>query len=161
VASGLASEVPPPGRFLAAWATERLATAGIDVAEPATGSAPLVVARHVNPFYLHGDFDGDCQLDVAVLVRNRSTGETGLAMLLRAAPGVAVLGAGTPAGNGGTSFDWLDAWHVRPRGPVERGGDEAPPPTLRGDALLVENVGAASALVYFADGAFRWYQQGD
>ena len=42
-----------------------------------------------------------------------------------------------------------------------QGADERPPPELRGDALLVEKLESASALVYWTPDGLGWYQQGD
>src|SRR5881396_2810676 len=66
----------------------------------------------VNPFYQRGDFDGDGQVDVAVLVRHKVTGKVGIAFVHRGTRAVHVVGAGTPLGNGGDDFTWLGVWHV-------------------------------------------------
>ena len=119
----------------------------------------VAVSCYVSPCILRGDFDGDGRVDVAVLVAGRS-GKRGIAVLpARGKP--AVLGAGHPLGNGGDDFAWMGRWRLYPRGPVGGGVDEAAPPLLRGDALLVEAPEAASGLVYWDGGRFRWYQQGD
>jgi len=69
-------------------------------------------ACYLNPFYLRGSFDGRGQLDLAVLVVEKSSGKRGILVVHR--PGLAsyVLGAGTEIGNGGDDFGWLDIWHV-------------------------------------------------
>jgi hypothetical protein len=40
-----------------------------------------LVSTQVNPFYLHGDFDGDGQADTALLIKERSSGKSGIAIL--------------------------------------------------------------------------------
>ena len=138
------------------WAAAALAKKGVSL-DP---SAPFVIAMHVNPYILFGDFDGDHKTDVAVLVRERKTGKVGIAVALQRGR-TDVLGAGTEMGNGGDDFAWLDHWSVYTKAPVERGADETKPPKLIGDALLVEKSESASGIIYFTGSRYSWYQQGD
>lgn len=111
----------------------------------------LALAAQLNPFYQSGDFDGDGQLDVAVLVSRRATGEIGI-LLLHAGTGQSVLlGAGREFGNGGESFDWMTNWSVRPR---QEGG-------WRGDVLEVLKLESAGALIVWNGSAYEWQQRGD
>src|SRR5213076_1417862 len=57
------------------------------------------VAFHMNPFFLSGDFNGDGKTDVAVLVKQRSTGKLGIAIIHGATDKVQILGAGISIGN--------------------------------------------------------------
>src|SRR5436190_16650580 len=59
------------------------------------------VSFNLSPFYLRGDFDGDHKIDIAVLVKQRSTGKLGIAIIHGLANKVTILGSGTPIGNGG------------------------------------------------------------
>lgn len=52
------------------------------------------LSHRVTPFYLRGDFNGDGKIDVAVLVKQRSTGKTGIAIINGPTDQVTVLGAG-------------------------------------------------------------------
>jgi hypothetical protein len=119
------------------------------------------ISTHINPFYLHGDFDGDGQTDTALLIKDRSSGKIGIAILHGKAHRIAVVGAGRPLDTAGDDFSWMDAWYVFQRGPVRRGADEKAPPKLRGDALMVSKSESASALVYWNGKSYAWYQQGD
>ena len=118
----------------------------------------VTLSNRLNPYYLQGDFDGDAKLDLAVLVSAAANRKSGILVVFRDRPETVLVGAGVPLGAGGDDFSWMDAWSVRPRGPIEGAGA---PPRLRGDALLVEKSESASALVYWDGKAFRWYQQGD
>jgi hypothetical protein len=62
----------------------------------------------VNPFYLRGDFDGDGKIDLAVLVDQRSTGKSGIAIIHGVRSKVTILGAGVGIGSGGDDFEWMD-----------------------------------------------------
>lgn len=108
----------------------------------------LLVAP-LNPFYLHGDFNGDGKPDTAILVRHKVSGKIGVAILHGAGGVAAVLGAGREFGNGGDDWSWMDAWRV------ERRKDG------RGDALLVMKTESAGGLVSWDGRAYRWRQQGD
>ena len=67
------------------------------------------VSFRVNPFYLRGDFNGDGKIDLAVLVKQRSTGKLGIAIIHGATDKVTILGAGVGIGNGGDDFEWMDS----------------------------------------------------
>jgi len=84
-----------------------------------------------------------------------------VAIIHARANSVSVLGAGRALGNGGDDFRWMDAWHVHPRGKVNRGADGKAPPVLKGDALTLIKTEAASGLVYWDGARYAWYQQGD
>jgi hypothetical protein len=127
--------------------------------DPRTKQYALVA--HLNPFYLHGDFNGDGRTDMAVLVKNKESGKIGVAILHSGAKSAIILGAGRKFGNAGDDFSWMDAWHLYPRTPVERGAGERAPPKLQGDALMVIKTESASALVYWNGNRYAWYQQGD
>jgi hypothetical protein len=112
----------------------------------------------VKPFYLGGDFDADGKVDVAALVKQRSSGKLGIA-IIHGAPGkVTILGAGNAIGNGGDDFDWMDSWKVYSKG-TAIGGKSVP--KLHGDALFVSKNEAASALIYWNGKRYVWLQQGD
>ena len=114
----------------------------------------------VNPFYLRGDFIGDGKADIAVLVKQRSTGKLGIAIINGATDTVTVVGAGNAIGNGGDDFEWMDMWQVYSKGRAAQKA-EGSVPHLRGDALLVGKSEAASALIYWNGKRCVWFQQGD
>jgi hypothetical protein len=115
----------------------------------------------LNPSYLSADFDGDGKVDVAVLVKQRSTGKLGIAIVDDATNKVAILGAGIPISNGGDDFEWMDSWQVYSKGRAAHAEGETGTPRLRGDALLVSKTEAASALIYWNGKRYVWLQQGD
>jgi hypothetical protein len=96
-----------------------------------------------------------------VLIHETSSSKVGIAIVFYKNHHVELLGAGRPKPDGRDDFAWMDAWQVYDRGPVEQGVGEGKPPTLRGDALLVERTEAASALLWWNGKEFLWYQQGD
>ena len=115
---------------------------------------------HMNPFYLRGDFNSDGKADIAVLVKQRSTGKLGIAIISGATDKVTVVGAGNAIGNGGDDFEWMDTWQVYSKGRAIQEA-EGSVPYLRGDALLVGKSEAASALIYWNGKRYAWSQQGD
>src|SRR5947208_16834787 len=87
--SGAAAQVRDPlaayrGSNLPRWALEVLG---------AQFQAQYQWYDRVNPFYQRGDFDGDGQVDVAVLVRHKVTGKVGIAFVHRGTRAVHVVGA--------------------------------------------------------------------
>jgi hypothetical protein len=119
------------------------------------------VSFPLSPFYLRGDFNGDGKMDVAVLVKQRSTEKLGIAIIHGQDNKVTILGAGTAIGNGGDNFEWMDSWQVYSKDRVALEGGEKSFPHLRGDALLVTKSEAASALIYWNGKHYVWLQQGD
>jgi len=115
---------------------------------------------HMNPFYLRGDFNRDGKADIAVVVKQRSTGKLGIAIINGATDKVTVVGAGNAIGNGGDDFEWMDSWQVYSKGRAIQEA-EGSVPHLRGDALLVGKSEAASALIYWNGKRYAWFQQGD
>jgi hypothetical protein len=112
----------------------------------------------VNPFHLRGDFNGDGTIDVAALVKQRSTGKVGIAIINGAADKITILGAGTAIGNGGDDFEWMDSWEIYSKNRMASGTSV---PKGHGDAILVSKSEAASALIYWNGKRYVWLQQGD
>ena len=130
------------------------------VADAFAGKPQYVFESRLNPFYLHGDFDGDGRRDTVILVRDKATGKSGYGFVMKRGR-VAIVGAGTAIDDMGDDFSSLDAWYVEPKGKVEQGASDESPPKLRGDALMVIKTESASGLIYWDGKRFRWYQQGD
>jgi hypothetical protein len=118
-------------------------------------ASTYALTTRINPYFLQGDFNGDGQLDVAVLVQLKRTMQQGIAILHAGSMTPIVVGAGKEIGNGGDDFSWLDAWSVSAR---DTRGKTAPG---RGDALLVQKLESASGLIYWDGRAYQWRQQGD
>src|SRR5262245_25362173 len=119
------------------------------------------LSSRIKPSYLEGDFNGDGRMDVAVLVKERSSGKIGIAIVPGTTEKVPILGAGIGIGNGGDDFEWMDSWHVYSKTRAAHAAGETSGPHLRGDALLVEKSEAASALIYWNGKRYVWSQRGD
>ena len=135
------------------WVTTAMARSGLD--------KTLGFDARLNPFCHSGDFDGDGMTDFAVLVKERASGKSGIALIHRRTGRVYVVGAGRNLPNGGDDFEWMDTWGIFNKGKVDQGATNERPPVLKGDALLVFKTGAASAILWWDGTAYRWYQQGD
>ncbi len=129
-------------------------------AEPA--HQPYSLMAWLNPYYLRADFNGDGSSDIAVLVQEKATDKKGIFIIHGDTHHHFVLGAGTAIGNGGDDFSWMDAWYVHPRGSVGQTADEdAAPPALKWDALMVIKIESASGVIYWTGTGYAWRQQGD
>lgn len=120
-----------------------------------------IFSAHVNPFYIQGDMNGDGRLDTAILIKEKSSQKTGIAIIHGGLKTAMIAGAGREFGNGGDDFSWMDAWYIYPKGTVAQGADAGPPPRLTGDAIMVIKTESASALIYWTGNGYAWYQQGD
>ena len=63
------------------------------------------ISARINPSHLQGDFNGDGKIDAAVLVKQRSTGKIGIAIVSGTTGKETILGAGFIIGNGGDDFE--------------------------------------------------------
>ena len=114
----------------------------------------------VKPSQLKGDFDGDGKADIAILVKQRTSGKIGIAVCHSSTNKIVIIGAGTMIGNGGDNFDWMDIWKVVPKAGAAKSLGR-PAAALKGDAIHVEKSESASALIYWNGTKYVWRQQGD
>jgi hypothetical protein len=143
-------------------AASSLPTELVEYLRSSQGHRSYALSSELNPYYLHADFNGDGIRDVAVLVGEIATGKRGILILHVGIGEHFVIGAGSTTGSGGDDFAWMDAWKVRPIGPVGQSAYvEEEPPSLLGDALLVIKTEAASGLIYWTGRNYEWYQQAD
>jgi hypothetical protein len=129
------------------------------------------LSDRLNPFYLRGDFDGDSKPDYAVLVVNRQSKKSAIAVYLSSRDQIEVLGDGgvlirvgtKKEGYGLADFDWMDAWQVEARERLTPNelNEAAAIPQMKGEGFMVEKTEAASALIYWDGAKFRWYQLAD
>jgi len=110
----------------------------------------LTLSARISPATLQGDFDGDGAMDVALFVERAKDHKSGVVFVHHNGTGPWVVGAGTPLGNGGDDFEWMDSWSIKRHDS-----------TSRSDAVLLSRESSASGLVYFQGGRYRWKQQGD
>jgi len=115
----------------------------------------------MNPVYIRGDFDGDSEPDIAVMVMNKKTRKVGIFVVHYKGKNTFLLGAGEKIGNGGDNFDWLTNWAVERKGAVGLGASDKVPPKTTGESIFVEKTESASAVLYWDGDSYNWYQQGD
>ena len=115
----------------------------------------------MNPCYLRGDFDGDSEPDVAITVKEISSGKLGMMIFHYKNKNFYIVGAGKEIGNGRDDFKWMTNWSVKRKGKVGQGAVNSPPPELIGEALYVEKAESASAIIYWNGEEYMWYQQGN
>lgn len=124
-------------------------------------SQKYVVYSGIKPNTLRGDFDGDSRIDVAVMIKERTSEKIGFVILAASGKNY-FAGAGHPVGNGGDDFTWLDHWSLHKKSQkVHPGVGEGKPPKLTGDAIFAEKEESASCIIYYDGSTLKWYQQGD
>jgi hypothetical protein len=121
------------------------------------------VYSRIKPFFIAADLNGDRKLDAAVWVTERRTQKRGLAIFHRGNERPIILAAGTPWGERGDDFSYVDKWSVIPRGqPIisdhEEGGEEV---RLEADALILIRSERASFAVFWNGKEYKSYQQSD
>jgi hypothetical protein len=109
-----------------------------------------------SPPYLEGDFDGDGVSDGAVLVENRKTGKTGVAIVHRGTRRVTILAAGSGSA-GPDDLSWIDRWDVFQNGTTYNLtiGDR-PSIQFGADALWVGRQDSASAFYVWSRANYLW-----
>jgi hypothetical protein len=113
--------------------------------------------------WLTPDMDGDGAADLVAAVDRLADGAPGLAICLAAGKRLILAGYDGRIGRhlDPAYFSSVDWWGVH-AGEVFQGGEEGPPPVLRGDAVLIGKEDSSSALLYL-DERLRpaSYWQGD
>lgn len=121
---------------------------------------PHRISCRLNPFYQKGDFDGDGQDDLAVLITNTLNGKHGIALVRRASGALTIMGAGVPFDGEDDDFSWLDVWRVEPP-PVGSNAWKEAVPAFRGEVLYLEKSESASGWAGFVGERVIWYQGSD
>jgi hypothetical protein len=124
--------------------------------EAGLDSVYAISLRLQYPPYLDGDFDGDGLADAAVLVDNRATGKSGVAIVHRGNRRVTILGAGAD-GSGPRDLSWIDRWDVFRRGTTYNLtiGDR-PSLQMGADALWVGRQDSISAFYVWTGANYVW-----
>jgi hypothetical protein len=108
------------------------------------------------PPYLDGDFDGDGVSDAAVLVENRKTGKTGVAIVHRGTRRVTILAAGSGSA-GPDDLSWIDRWDVFQNGTTYNLTIRDRPSIQFGaDALWVGRQDSLSAFYIWTGANYVW-----
>ncbi|WP_146903145.1 hypothetical protein [Adhaeribacter aerolatus] len=85
----------------------------------------------INPFYLQADFDKDGISDIAILIKEKKSGKTGLAILRNGHTQPSLFGAGQVGSYGGDDWAWLRTWKTETILPAGSGVQTA------GDVLIL------------------------
>ena len=130
------------------------------------------VWREMNPFFLRGDFNGDGQLDLAFWVTEKSSGQTGVAIVHSTLDTLYLYGAGKPGPRGegrGLEFG-VDAWHILPVGSVEShpfgnipeiGLKDGVPFRFERETLEFVQTGKSAFVCYWAKGRYWQFWTAD
>lgn len=119
------------------------------------------VSDFINPIFLVGDFDGDSIDDVAIAISAIDSDKKGILIIHKNANQHFICGAGNMIGNGGDDFKWMDIWKIYDKSELKPGMGETEIIPLKSKALFVKKSESASAVIYWTETEYKWYQQGD
>jgi hypothetical protein len=105
------------------------------------------LVQKLEPSFYVGDLNGDGTLDVALLIKEKSTAKVGIAIVQGGERKTKIVGAGKSFGNGHDDFSWMDDWSIRHTGKADR--------------LYVAKSDSASAVIYWDGSKYKWQQEGD
>ena len=123
-----------------------------------------------NPFFQRGDFNGDGNIDLAVLIREISTDKMGILIIHFPSRDAFVIGAGVkyrghdelPARD---ILPVVDIWRVEHRERIqELSFDNSSEPKIvypSGEVLYFEKDTSAAGYIYWDGSAYRWIQTDD
>lgn len=109
---------------------------------------------HINPFYLQGDFNGDGQIDVAILVKRRADESKGMLICHYGTQETFILGAAETSIDVGDLY-WVGIWHVYKKEEEAYGYRKSDLPVLRGDAIHIKKAEGHGALIYWDGNTYR------
>jgi hypothetical protein len=129
---------------------DRLPTWALPAFESREFQSAYVLSDWLNPFYVCGDFDGDHLQDIAVLVRQRSSGKAGIGLMLQAAGTVTVFGAGKAFANSNDDWNWIRLWRA------ENQRSATLYVSHRGDMLFLTSAEFKGGIISWDSSAWRW-----
>ena len=116
---------------------------------------------HINPFYLTVDFDSDNKMDVAVWVKERSSGKKGVAIFIQSQKIIHVAGAGVNLGMGDGDYSWADLWLPLDKTELKQSHWEKKPPGNIGQGIRLTQFESSSSAIYWNGKSIEWYQVSD
>lgn len=119
------------------------------------------VSNFISPNFIVADFNGDNVDDVAIAISAIDSDKKGILIIHKNANQHFICGAGNMIGNGGDDFKWMDIWKIYDKSELKPGMGETEIISLKSKALFVEKSESASAVIYWAETEYKWYQQGD
>ena len=96
----------------------------------------LFASRYLNPYFVYGDFNGDCSIDVAFFARNRNDNEIKLCIIHQNTKSIILLDKGTK------DYSWVDNIDVLPHNVGFSGAHSCI--ELQGDALWIGKYGTGA-----------------
>lgn len=128
----------------------------------------LNISDFVNPFYFEEDFNGDSQLDIALLVEQKSTLKKGILIIHGNSNDYVLIGAGNIFNNKITDMSWMDVWKIYRHSTSHQltykdnfdidGSIEI---TVHNPSIEIIKTEAASGLIYWNGSTYKWNQRSE
>lgn len=119
------------------------------------------LSLHMNPFYLSVDFDNDRKIDIAVWVKERSTGKKGIAIFIKSQDIIHLIGAGKKFGYGSDDYSWVDTWLPFEKTELKKSHWEEHNPKNIGGGIEIRKFESSSGAIYWNGRSLEWYQVSD
>jgi hypothetical protein len=128
----------------------------------------LRISDFLNPFYFEEDFNGDSQLDIAVLIEHKSTLKKGILILHGQTKDFLIIGAGKNFNNRFDDVSWMDVWKLYRRNTSTELTYEdnldiegAKTITVHNPSLELIVTESASGLIYWNGEHYKWSQKSE
>jgi len=138
---------------LPGWVVERAAKLNFD--------KKYDLSLHLNPFYLPVDFDNDGKIDIAVWIKERSSGKKGVAIFIKSQEDIHLIGAGKKFGMGDGDYSWANLWLPFDKTGLKKSHWEKNPPKNIGQGIVLRQFESSSGAVYWNGKSLEWYQVSD
>jgi hypothetical protein len=116
------------------------------------------------PYSLQGDFNRDGKRDVAIQIKDKSTGKSGIAIFhgkkaQALSTPITILGAGNVLGKAGTNFDWVNVWNkIKHRDAAQEFGQYTPS-SLEGDIITIGKRDSINGAIYWNGREFGYFEE--
>jgi len=163
--SGIGQETTNQSEFyilerLPEWFIEQSSLTGIDFREN------YIIDNRLNPLYLEADFNGDGTLDIAISIRQKTSGKFGFAIVHGESNEVFIIGAGTKVSNGlSDDMTYIDIWDINRKKINEAGLNEETGTGERGELILsnpslqIEKSGLGGGQIYWNGNQYAYFHQ--
>jgi hypothetical protein len=119
------------------------------------------VTSYIQPEYLISDFNGDNNLDLAVLIKNKLNNKKGFIIYHPNSQEYFIIGASViyEEEDGWDDLDWVDKWVINKEKNNEPGIQEGPNLKLEFDSIEITKDEIGGGLIYWNGRKYKYFHQ--